>query len=460
MKKISLFILACFCWLHVFAQEKTEGIQKSLEEFNQDKFGMFIHWGPYSMFGGDYKGKTVGGGAEWIQQKLRIPADEYEPVVREFNPVKFDAEKWVKLAKEAGMKYIVFTTKHHDGFCMFDSKYTDYDLLDYTAFKRDVVKELAEACRKYGIKLGLYYSIVDWHHPEFPARYSNHGKNFHGRPNPNADISKYADYEIAQVRELMTNYGDVSTIWFDGGGAFQNADRYALLKGDSIVSLIRSLQPSCLINSRIGGKADYGNPEQKIPGTIQDQAFEVCMTMNSSWGYKSSDQNWKSTDDLILKLIDIAHKGGNFLLNVGPDGAGVIPQPSTERLEAIGSWLKSNGEAIYGTKNSLWEEPSWGKSTTRRLPDGNTRIYLHVTTWPPNGTIAIPDLKNKPIIAFLLAEGENSPLKIKQSRQSIRIQVPANAPNKLITTIVLDVEGTPSVVTIAKKAEKEINKDE
>jgi len=435
-----LLTILFLCQLKMTAQlDTTTQLQQTKQFFREAKFGMFIHWGVYSLLGGEYQG-IKHDGAEWIQLHANIPADDYEKIAHTFNPTSFDPDKWMKLAKQAGMKYVVFTTKHHDGFCMFKSKYTDYNVVDYTPYKKDIVKMLADACKKNSIKLGLYYSIVDWHHPDFPAKYSQMN-DFHGRPNPNADIDKYASYEYNQLKELMTNYGPVSFAWFDAGGGFKDADRFKLLKGDSVIKMIRKYQPECLINSRIGGKADYGTPEQTIPGSIQDQAFEVCMTINNNWGYAKNDNQWKSTEDLVRKLIEVAHKGGNFLLNVGPDSHGSIPDSSIVRLQGMGKWLDVNGESIYGTKNSLWESPSWGRSTTRFLKNGNTVLYFHVYNWPDDHSLFIPGLKNRALKAFVFTTSGKKQLRFSQLNKGISIDLTSVVQDKIATVVGLEVGG-------------------
>ena len=274
--------------------------------FNEAKFGLFIHWGPYAVPAGEWGGKSDYG--EWIMLQADVPVDEYEGLARGFNPVKFDAAEWVRLAKEAGMKYMVITAKHHDGFAMYDSKLTDYDIVDFTPFKRDPIKELSEESRKAGINFSVYYSIVDWHHPEFPARYSQIRRQFpqgyHGRPNPDADVAKYADYQMGQVRELLTHYGDIGILWFDGGGSFRNRDRKALLKGEELVRMIHELQPRTLINNRLGFGSDYGTPEQSIPSGPLGTAFEVCMTLNRHWGYNKNDDDWKSAKTAPTNMVN------------------------------------------------------------------------------------------------------------------------------------------------------------
>ena len=463
MMRKTVFRLSLILFLLLSFQLKTEAQSDSNNEleqtrrfFKEAKFGMFIHWGVYSGLGGEYKGICYNG-AEWIQLHAGIPADDYEKVAHMFNPVSFDPDKWTNLAREAGMKYIVFTTKHHDGFCMFKSKYTDYNIVDYTSYKDDIVKKLSESCIRNDIKLGLYYSIVDWHHPDFPPVYSQMN-NFHGRPDPKADINKYADYEYNQLMELMTNYGPVSFAWFDGGGGFKNVDRYKLLKGDSIIQMIRRYQPGCMINSRIGGKADYGNPEQTIPGNIQDQAFEVCMTINDNWGFAKNDNHWKSTKELIRTLIDVAHKGGNLLLNVGPDGNGNIPDSSIVRLQEMGKWLAVNGESIYGTKNSLWESPSWGRSTTRFLNDGNTILYFHIFNWPDNNLLLVPGLKNKGIKAFVLTSEGKKQLNFSKRDQGIAIDLTSVVSDKIATVVSLEVAGQKFGFIEEKKDSTEFEK--
>jgi alpha-L-fucosidase len=439
-KEFVFIVILSLTQLKLSAQNDKKQLEENKQWFREAKFGMFIHWGVYSKLGGEYKNKTLKNGVEWIQLHDKIANEDYEKEARSFNPASFDPEKWMQLAQLAGMKYVVFTTKHHDGFCMFKTQYTNYNIIDFTPYKKDIVKMVSDACKKYNIRLGLYYSIVDWHHPDFPAIYSNQD-DFHGNPNPKADINKYADYEYNQLKELMSNYGPVHFAWFDAGGGFKNADRFKLLKGDSIVKMIRKYQPACLINSRIGIDGDYGTPEQTIPGTIQDQAFEVCMTINDNWGYSKTDNHWKSSKDLIRKLIDVAHKGGNFLLNVGPDGEGNIPEEAVANLKDIGKWLQVNGESIYGTKNSIWESPSWGKSTTRFLGNGNTILYLHIFNWIQNNVLQIPGLNNKVVNAFAITASGKQTLTYDQKDGNIYIDMSPVVRDSVATVVGMEVAG-------------------
>ena len=339
------------------------------------KFGMFIHWGPYAVLGGVYKGQNSAA-AEWIMNEDNIPAAEYEEYARQFNPVQFNARAWVDLAKAGGVKYIIFTSKHHDGFSMWDSKVSGYDIAEFTPFKRDVLRELAEACKQAGIRLGFYYSIMDWHHPDAA------GERF----------AAYRDaYLKPQLQELLTGYGKVGVLWFDG----EWIDDWSEGQGAELYSFVRRLQPEIIVNNRVGkgrngmqgmsldksSAGDFGTPEQEIlaqGGAAMD--WEACMTTNDSWGFKKSDNNWKSPEALIHNLIDIAAKGGNYLLNLGPDAEGLIPEAGQERFREIGKWLKVNGAAIYGTRPLPEYREGENIRYTRSL-DGKT-IYATVLEWP------------------------------------------------------------------------------
>jgi len=329
------------------------------------KFGMFIHWGVYSVPAGVWKGKEIDGIGEWIMAHADIPVEEYEKIPPLFNPIKFNASEWVRIAKDAGMKYLVITSKHHDGFAMYDSAISDYDIVDSTPYGRDVLAPLSAECKKAGIKFCTYHSILDWHHPaqmpNFPPQdvepegWDKYGMNLMkpGRKD------EYKRYMSAQLREIVTQY-DPAVMWFDGGWT----DWWTVDDGKEILNLLWSLNPDMVINNRATEDqddtwlGDYGTPEQHIPDGGLDYDWETCMTMNDSWGYKRSDSNWKPIKVLIFNLIDIASKGGNFLLNVGPTAEGIIPKASVARLREIGAWLKVNGEAIYGT--SPWRKRKEG----------------------------------------------------------------------------------------------------
>jgi alpha-L-fucosidase len=402
--------------------------------FNEARFGMFIHWGIYAVPAGEWEGQK--NYAEWIQLQAKVPTAEYEKFATQFNPTNFNAREWVRIAKSAGMKYIVITAKHHDGFCMYGTKLTDFNIVKATPFHRDPMKELADATRKAGLKFCFYYSVPDWHNPDFPAKYSQRG--FHGAPNPNADLEKYVAYVKGQVSELLTNYGPISILWFDGGGSFkQEGDKRAeLMHAQEIIDLIHKLQPQCLVNNRLGVPADYGTPEQKIPGQRPTNSFEVCMTLNRHWGYNKHDHDFKSAREIIRNLADIAGKGGNYLLNVGPTAEGTIPSGSVSVLEEIGGWMSRNGDSIYGTTASpLDATPTWGRVTQK-----GHRLFLHVFNWPADGSLAVDGLKTSIKRAYLLSDYRKKPLKLEQHGTTVSLTLPTTCPDDDDTVIVAETD--------------------
>jgi alpha-L-fucosidase len=359
-----------------YTKESKESSEARMKWWHDARFGMFIHWGVYSVPAGKYNGVEVpGNNGEWIMSNARIPVKEYEAFAREFNPVKFDAAEWVRIAKDAGMKYIVITSKHHDGFAMWDSKVSDYDIVNYAPFGKDVLKLLADECAKQGITLCFYHSIMDWHQPDANA----------------VNWPKYREkYLKPQIRELLTGYGKIGVLWFDG----EWIKEWSEDQGKDLYNFVRNLQPEILVNNRVGkGRqgmqgmnkdntyaGDFGTPEQEILNTSSTLPWESCMTMNDTWGFKTSDTNWKSTETLIKNLVDIVSKGGNFLLNVGPTSEGLIPTPSVERLKEIGDWMKVNGEAIYGVKQL--ENYKEGDDLRYTMSDDGKFINAFIFTWP------------------------------------------------------------------------------
>jgi alpha-L-fucosidase len=427
------------------AESKDTAYEQRTEWFREARFGMFIHWGIYSVPAGEWKGGKDH--AEWIMLTGKIPSAEYEKFATRFNPVKFNATEWVQLARDAGMKYLVITSKHHDGFCMYDSKLTDYDIMQATPFGRDPMKELAAACNQAGLKFCFYHSVVDWHHPEFPARYSQSG--FHGSPNPDADLDKYVTYMKGQVRELLSNYGPIGILWFDGGGSFRGQPMAELIHAQEIIDMIRRLQPMCIVNDRLGVPADYGTPEQHIPGRAPTRMFEVCMTLNDHWGYNQFDNHWKSPETVIRNLADIAGKGGNYLLNVGPTAEGTIPEGSVRTLREVGKWMKVNGESIYGTTASPFRETPWGRCTAQ-----SGRLYLHVFNWPTDGRLVVPGLRNKVTKAYLLAAPERA-CEVTPGEEQVTIAVPRQMPDALDTVVVLEIEGAADTVPVYVEQSKD-----
>jgi alpha-L-fucosidase len=397
------------------------------------RFGMFIHWGLYAVPAGTWNGKRVENIGEWIMHDGKIPVADYEKLTAKFNPVKFDADAWVKTAKDAGMKYIVITSKHHDGFAMFHSKASPYNIYDATPFKRDPLKELAAACKKHGIRLGFYYSQAqDWHHAGGAAAGGHWDKAQDG------DMTEYLrKIAVPQVREILSNYGPVAVLWWDTPCDMTKE------RAEMLLPLLK-LQPGIIMNNRLGGgyDGDTNTPEQEIPptGYPGGRNWETCMTMNDTWGFKSYDNNWKSTETLLRNLIDIASKGGNYLLNVGPTAEGLIPTPSIERLKEVGKWMKRNGEAIYGTSASPFKKLPWGRCTQKP-----GKLYLHVFDWPKDGQLEVPGLKNQVTKAYLLTDTDRSPLAVTANDDGVAIKLPAEAPDKIASIVVLEIAGKPDV---------------
>ncbi len=381
------------------------------------KFGMFIHWGPYSLASVE---------ASWPimrperKERGTISEAEYRLLPTRFNPVKFEPKAWIRLAKEAGQRYMVFTSKHHDGFVMFDSAYTDYKITN-TPYKKDLVAELAAACRAEGMPLGFYYSPPDMNHPGYRDTSKPSSANWRGEPT-RAEWVTYLDYMEVQVRELLTRYGELAVVWFDGlgGGAYD---------GLRFQKLVRELQPKAVMNNRIGIAGDFETPEQFVPKTLPTRPWETCMTINRTWAYNRNDTNYKSTTQLIRMLIEVAGKGGNFLLNVGPTPEGAIQPEFEERLRGIGAWLKVNGEAIYGTTAGPLQDLPWGRTTAK----GGT-IYLHVFDWP-KGTLEVAGLRARVRQVSLLAGGQR--LRFTQRGDRLSVQTPEQAPDPHATVLAL-----------------------
>ena len=370
-----------------FLNESQDEFDTRMEWWRDARFGMFIHWGPYAVPAGEYQGETVRGVGEWIMNSGQIPIPEYEAFAAQFNPVLFDAEEWVRVAKDAGMKYIIITSKHHDGFGIWDSEVSDYDIMDAAPFGRDILRELSDAAREAGIPLGFYHSIMDWHHPDAQGP---HYPTYNTGEKSNPNFPRFVeDYLEPQVRELVRQY-DPAVLWFDG----EWIPEWTHEMGLEMYQLIRGMKPEILINNRVDkGRqgmqgmtatdqryaGDFGTPEQEILEGTSTLDWESCMTMNDSWGFKSSDQNWKSAETLIHNLVDIAAKGGNYLLNVGPTAEGLIPVPSVERLAEIGDWMSVNGEAIYGSR--LWAHYEDGDAI-RYTHTGGDFVYAVSLGWP------------------------------------------------------------------------------
>jgi alpha-L-fucosidase len=415
---------------------------RRMEWWREARFGMFIHWGLYALPAGEWKGEQIPGISEWIMARAEIPVKEYEKLAESFNPVKYDAEQWVKLAKNAGMKYIVITSKHHDGFTMFHSRASTYNIVDATPFGRDPLKELAEACKKYDMRLGFYYSQAqDWHEPG--GTYWNIED---GEPHWDPDLEReplmtYIEGKaVPQVKEILENYGGLDILWWDTPRGMTEEAALRLKE-------VADRYPDMLVNNRLyrPWRGDFSTPEQHIPPTGLDYDWEVCMTMNTSWGYKHYDDNWKSSETLIRMLVDIASKGGNFLLNVGPTAEGLIPEPSVQRLKEIGRWMSVNSESIYGTTASPFFKLPWGRCTVKETNKG-TILYLHVFHWPGDQVLRVPGLKTRVKTAYLLSDRELE-LSVVPEGGDLLITVPPEQPDPVNTVIVLETRGELKVTS-------------
>lgn len=418
---------------------------QKMQWFREAKFGLFIHWGLYCIPAGEWKGQPVAGIGEWIMNRAKIPVGEYEALASQFNPVKFDAEAWVQMAQDAGMKYLVITSKHHDGFAMYQSAVSKYNIFDATPFHRDPLKELSEACKRHGIRFGFYYSQAqDWHEP------NGAGNTWDFGPDDKKDFDQYLRGKAEpQVKELLTNYGPICLIWFDTP-RMMTAER-----GQRFIDIVHTLQPATLIDGRLGSAGDYRSMgDNAIPNQVVEGDWEVPATLNHTWGYKKDDNDWKSPEDLTFKLVDIVSKGGNYLLNVGPTSEGVIPQQSQDNLRAVGRWLKVNGEAIYGAgptpfgselgkpdpgRTDKRGNPAWIQATDWRCTTRPGRLYIHFFKWP-DGSFTLSPVKGKIARAYLLADAAHKPLKLKQQGDTVTVQLPAKAPGELASVMVLQTK--------------------
>ncbi len=437
---ITCLSLALVLTTFSFAQnEAAKTSNPKMQWWREAKFGMFIHWGIYSVPAGKYVYNLPDGKykeditqGEWIMNRCKIPVAEYRKYAEHFNPIKFNAEQWVLTAKAAGQKYIVITAKHHDGFAMYKSEVSNYNIYDATPFKRDPLKELADACRKYGMKLGFYYSQAqDWGHKGGAPNKWHWDKEAQ-----DGSMDAYIDSIAApQVKEILTKYSDVAVLWWD-----TPKDMTPELANK--LDAITKQHPNLITNNRLGGgiRGDLETPEQYIPASgYPGRNWEVCMTVNDHWGYNAYDDNWKSTKELLHKLIDIVSKGGNFLLNVGPTAEGIIPQVCVNTLKEMGDWLKINGEAIYGTTANPFDYLSWGRATRK-----GQKVYIHVFDWPKNGQLNVP-FANTVTKAYLL-EDTTTLLSIKKEGSKLVVTVPKIAPDKIASVVVLEFKGEPIVL--------------
>jgi alpha-L-fucosidase len=439
--------------------ESAAAKEKRLEWFRHDKYGMFIHWGLYAIPAGYWKGQRSPGIGEWVQHRLQIPVREYEQLATHFYPVNFNADAWAQLAVDAGMKYVVITSKHHDGFALFKSAVSKFNVVDATPFKRDIIKELADACARRGLRFGVYYSQAqDWHEP------GGVGNTWDFGPDSVKDTNGAYDAYLRQkaepqVRELLTNYGPICLIWFDTP-RLMNEER-----GQRFVDLVRKHQPDTLIDGRLGTAGDYvSTGDNVIPNEAQDTAWETPATINHTWGYRTDDHDWKRPGEIVFKLVDIVSKGGNYLLNVGPTADGVIPAPSADNLRVVGEWLRYNGEAVYGTGRTPFGEELggwiegqtdhngnrvWGTRTAWRCTTKPGRLYFtlfRVDRAGADGYFALPDFRNAIKSAHFIDGPRRVPLEVKTEPNGTRYLNPSRFINDgLGGVVVVEIEGAKVV---------------
>lgn len=418
-----------------------DGKHPGLEWFKDDKYAMFIHWGVYSQMAGVWKEKTYYGIGEWIMHMAEIPVDEYKAAAKDFNPEKFDATEFVKLAKAAGMKTIVITAKHHEGFAMFDSKVSDFTITKATPYEGDLMKELADACEAEGVRFGFYYSQnQDWTEP-YGGNYK--GKRPKGYTPEDFDIY-FEEKVVPQVTELLTNYGKISIIWFDTPGGMDK--KYSA----KLVELVTKLQPDCLVNSRVGGGfGDYVSlGDMHIPPVRPDVGvWETVDTTNDSWAYAWYDQNWKSPKLICERLVQVAARGGSYMLNVGPKGDGSLPERAVETLAASGDWIKAHGEAIYGTSGSPFDHGfSWGDITSK----GND-LYVHVFDWPEKGVLRLADLGSNVASAKILHDSSEVKFTQESSVLELNLGCAAGRDLPMITVVKLTLDAPAKVKNQAKQ---------
>ena len=393
-----------------------KGNEKQIEKWKDARFGMFIHWGPVSL-----KGTEIG----WSRGR-EIPIEEYDNLYKKFNPVNYNAEEWVKLAKDAGMKYIIFTSKHHDGFCMWNTKYTDFNIMN-SPFGRDVMKELADACKKYGMDLGFYHSTCDWHHPDFPL--TSPGGSV---KRETSNLDRYTEYLKNESVEILKNYGPLLVMWYDV------PEQFDAVRGQSVIDLITKVQPNIIVNNRTGAKGDFDTPEQRVGGFQNQRPWETCMTIARQWAWKPNDEV-KSLEQCLHSLIRSAGGDGNLLFNVGPMPDGRIEPLQIDRLKEMGQWLQKHGNSIYGTRGGPFKPTDWGVSTRK----GNS-IFLHILKWSGNSPkIVIPDLGIK-IKKCRLADGG----KVKLTKQNGNTIIEFSGENLKPINTIIEIEAAGDVMNI------------
>ena len=424
-----------------------------LKWWREARLGMFVHWGLYSGAEGVWDGKKYDGGVEWIQNQAGVPTDEYAARMRPlFRPKPGFAKEWATLAKDMGARYVVFTSKHHEGFALHDSKVTDFDAKDFTG--RDLFKEIVQALRAEGLRVGVYHSVIDWHHPDFPVKNTGlphplqHERN-RGIADPDAGRvpSRYVDYLHHQVEEIVSHYGPIDVLWWDWSSQKTQGESW---RARELMALVRRHQPRIIMNNRLFfspnvegdnlgifdvTKGDFTTPEQHIPATgMPGVDWEACMTLNGTWGYSEHDLNWKSAETLIRNTVDIASKGGNYLINAGPLATGSIPEAIRVRFHELGAWMRQYGESIYGTTANPLAAVAWGRITAK--PE---KYYLHVFDWPKDNQIIVPFHPQGRVRAYMLADAQRRPLTSSVRPEGVAITLDPGFQNPYASVVALEV---------------------
>lgn len=434
--------------------EAEPGREERMEWWREARFGMFVHWGLYSGLAGTWKGEVVSkrGGMEWIQNRVKADTWEYaHEAAPSFRPNEDFAREWAQLAKAAGCKYVVFTTKHHDGFALHDSQVSTFDAKDLVG--RDLCKEITDALKAEGLKVGFYHSVIDWHHPQYDYEAAGvlpHPLKGKASPNGPRRHELYVDYLHAQAEELMSGYGDIDVLWWDYS---KKGAEGPFWRADELMEMVRRHQPDIVSNNRLYRIAppnessklermktwdpkhgDFTTPEQHIPATgIPGVDWEVCMTMNTTWGFSEHDHAWKSDEKLIRNLVDIVSKGGNYLLNVGPKADGTIPEESVRSMAAIGRWMEVNSESIYGTQASPFETPDWGRYTSK-----GRMLYAHVFDWPEDGRLKIGTDRSEVARVYMLGDSEGRDLPVEVADEGSVVVLPKAAPDAIVSVLAIE----------------------
>jgi len=423
-----------------------------MQWWREARLGMFVHWGLYSAAAGNWDGKPYGGGVEWIQQQAGVAPTEYEAKLKPlFVPKPGFAKDWAKLAKAMGAKYVVFTSKHHEGFALHDSKYTSFDAKDFVG--RDLFKEIVQAIRAEGLRVGVYHSVIDWHHPDFrvhgtglPHPLANERYKDLPDPDTGREWSRYVDFLHHQANEITRNYGKIDVLWWDWSSKETEGNSW---RANELMALVRKNQPAIIMNNRLfyspnvegdnlsifdTNKGDFTTPEQHIPATgMNGVDWESCMTLNDTWGYSDHDFHWKSAETLIRNTVDIASKGGNYLINAGPTADGTIPEAIRTRFLELGSWMAKYGEAIYDTQANPIGAVDWGRITARK-----GRLYLHVFNWPANNQITLPSKSSGSLNAWMMADSRRAPLLCSETGTGVTITLKPQYENPYASVVVLE----------------------